>query len=312
MTRFFIDRTGANEKRGRMSEISGIHDRFFKARFGQIDHMRGLLRGFLPASLSRALDYDSLNYIDTEKIGLSYEKAHLDLVLSARVDDVPVQIYLLFEHKSAPDPSVFLQLLRYMVALWTLDQGNDKRPTPVLPFIFYHGTPVWSFPERFLDFCSVPELLRPYALDFSSLVLDTGRVPDQEIRQAVNHLGAAASLIALKHIFDKTPLEYAMALEPLGAELDSGTFQNVLDYILIYREIEDPKVTEIITETLHRSERMPNIVEKWMNVGRQEGRQEDIAKLLRRKILTPSEIASVLEVDLAWVLEIQDALNETS
>ena len=303
-----------------MSETPGIHDRFFKARFGQIDPMRGLLRGFLPASLSRALDYDSLDYIDTEKIGLSYEKAHLDLVLSARLSDVPVQIYLLFEHKSTPDPSVFLQLLRYMVALWTLDQGNDKRPTPVLPFIFYHGTPAWAFPERFLDFCSVPELLRPYALDFSSLVLDTGRVPDQEIRNVVNHLGTAASLIALKHIFDKSPLEYAMALEPLGADLDSGTFQNVLDYFLIYLEIEDPKVTEIITETLHRSERMPNIVEKWMDVGHQkglqeglqEGRQEDIAKLLRRKILTPSEIASVLEVDLAWVLEIQETLNKTS
>ncbi len=69
---------------------------------------------------------------------------------------------------------------------------------------------------------------------------------------------------------------------------------------------------------------MPNIVEKWMDVGRQEGiqkgiqegrqegRQESIEKLLRRKILTPSEIASVLEVDLAWVLEIQASLNKTS
>ena len=307
-----------------MSEVPGIHDRFFKARFGQIDHMRGLLRGFLPAALSRALDYDSLDYLDTEKIGLSYEKSHLDLVLSARLDDVPVQIYLLFEHKSVSDSSVFLQLLRYMVALWTRDQGNDKRPTPILPFIFYHGAPAWNVPERFLDFCSVPELLRPYALDFSPLVLDTGRVSDQEIRRAVNHLGAAASLIALKHIFDKSYLEYAMALEPLGPELDSGTFQSVLNYLLIYREIEDPKVTEIISETLHRSERMPNIVEKWMDVGRQEGiqkgiqegrqegRQESIEKLLRRKILTPSEIASVLEVDLAWVLEIQASLNKTS
>ena len=222
-----------------MSEVPGIHDRFFKARFGQIDHMRGLLRGFLPAALSRALDYDSLDYLDTEKIGLSYEKSHLDLVLSARLDDVPVQIYLLFEHKSVSDSSVFLQLLRYMVALWTRDQGNDKRPTPILPFIFYHGAPAWNVPERFLDFCSVPELLRPYALDFSPLVLDTGRVSDQEIRRAVNHLGAAASLIALKHIFDKSYLEYAMALEPLGPELDSGTFQSVLNYLLIYREIED-------------------------------------------------------------------------
>ncbi|MGC8500778.1 MAG: hypothetical protein ACP5OS_06335 [Leptospirillia bacterium] len=77
---------------------------------------------------------------------------------------------------------------------------------------------------------------------------------------------------------------------------------------------------------------MPNIVEKWMDMGhqkglqegrqegreegrqegRQEGHQENIAKLLRKKILTPSEIASALDVDLAWVLEIQASLNKTS
>ena len=38
--------------------------------------------------------------------------------------------------------------------------------------------------------------------------------------------------------------------------------------------------------------------------GLQEGRQEDIEKLLVKGILSPEEIASVLEVDLAWVEEI--------
>ena len=38
--------------------------------------------------------------------------------------------------------------------------------------------------------------------------------------------------------------------------------------------------------------------------GRQEGRQEDIEKLLVKGILSPEEIASILEVDLAWVEEI--------
>ncbi len=38
--------------------------------------------------------------------------------------------------------------------------------------------------------------------------------------------------------------------------------------------------------------------------GRQEGRQEDIEKLLLKGILSPEEIASVLEVDRAWVEEI--------
>jgi len=38
--------------------------------------------------------------------------------------------------------------------------------------------------------------------------------------------------------------------------------------------------------------------------GRQEGRQDDIEKLLSKGILSPPEIASVLEVDRAWVEEI--------
>ena len=44
--------------------------------------------------------------------------------------------------------------------------------------------------------------------------------------------------------------------------------------------------------------------EEGIEKGRQEGRQEDIEKLLLKGILSPREIASALEVDLAWVEEI--------
>ena len=45
-------------------------------------------------------------------------------------------------------------------------------------------------------------------------------------------------------------------------------------------------------------------IEKGRQEGRLEGRQEDIEKLLLKGILSPKEIASVLEVDRAWVEEI--------
>ncbi len=44
--------------------------------------------------------------------------------------------------------------------------------------------------------------------------------------------------------------------------------------------------------------------EKGIEEGRQEGRKEDVQKLLLKKVLSPEEIASVLEVDRAWVEEI--------
>ena len=45
-------------------------------------------------------------------------------------------------------------------------------------------------------------------------------------------------------------------------------------------------------------------IEEGIEKGRQEGRQEDIEKLLSKGVLSPREIASVLEVNLAWVEEI--------
>jgi hypothetical protein len=59
--------------------------------------------------------------------------------------------------------------------------------------------------------------MKPYALDFSPLVLDAGRITDEEIQKRAGHLGTAATLIAIKHIFDKTYQEYTSALEPMGA-----------------------------------------------------------------------------------------------
>ena len=44
--------------------------------------------------------------------------------------------------------------------------------------------------------------------------------------------------------------------------------------------------------------------------GRLEGRQEDIEKLLLKSVLSPEEIASVLEVDRAWVEEIARKVAE--
>ena len=130
------------------------------------------------------------------------------------------------------------------------------------------------------------------------------------------HLGTAATLIAIKHIFDKTYQEYTSALEPMGADLDVRTFESVLEYFLIYRGIEDPDLARIIGEALNRREDMPNVIEKWMEAGREEGLKEGIQKSIEKFLLktrlTPAEIASTLDVDLSWVLEIEKSLEKPS
>ena len=45
-------------------------------------------------------------------------------------------------------------------------------------------------------------------------------------------------------------------------------------------------------------------IEKGLAQGIEQGRQEDIEKLLVKGALSPEEIASILEVDLVWVQKI--------
>ena len=67
---------------------------------------------------------------------------------------------------------------------------------------------------------------------------------------------------------------------------------------------------------------MPSIIDEWveeglkkgLQKGREEGREEGqrkmIEKLLAKGVLSVSEIASALEVDLRWVEQIRKALEE--
>ncbi|MHB1927777.1 MAG: hypothetical protein ACYCRD_11050 [Leptospirillum sp.] len=67
---------------------------------------------------------------------------------------------------------------------------------------------------------------------------------------------------------------------------------------------------------------MPSMIDEWveeglkkgLQKGREEGREEGqrkmIEKLLAKRVLSVSEIASALEVDLRWVEQIRKALEE--
>ena len=72
-----------------------------------------------------------------------------------------------------------------------------------------------------------------------------------------------------------------------------------------------PDVIDLLREMGFQKGRQEGL-EEGRQKGRQEGRQEDIERLLRKKILSPQQIAEVLEVDPAWVATIARSLQITS
>jgi predicted transposase YdaD len=108
--------------------------------------------------------------------------------------------YVLFEHKSAPDPATPLQLLRYIVRVLAKWYDEHKRlPLPVvLPLIVHQGPKGWECSTSFIDlFGPVPSALRPYLPSFRHALVDLARIADQKLSTDVR---LSARLRAMKYV----------------------------------------------------------------------------------------------------------------
>jgi predicted transposase/invertase (TIGR01784 family) len=159
----------------------GDHDSFFRMLMERPNAAGALLRERLPPAFVRQMVGNPVlvegSFIDPE----------LRLSQSDRLFRVALRggrsayIYCLIEHKSAPDPRVALQLLRYLVRIW---EGLDRRAqgagllAPVLPLVVYHGIPKWTAPLRFSGMLDASEELKAELLDFPFGLVDLGQIPD--------------------------------------------------------------------------------------------------------------------------------------
>ena len=181
--------------------IKRPHDSFFKKLMSDPDAVRHFLKGFLPVSISRKLDYDSLKVIDTEKTGRKYKKFYLDLSVECRLSGSESEIYIVFEHKSYPDKLTLIQILNYCAVVWETNIRNREPLRPIIPVVFYHGRRKFNLPTDFSDYFDVDDTIREYLVDFSIVLFDTNQHTDDDILKSSGDLYLAASLLAMKHIF---------------------------------------------------------------------------------------------------------------
>lgn len=301
-----------------MNEVPGLHDKFFKASFGRITVLRDFLTGFLPAEISQSIDTDSLRFLNTETIGLSFEKSHMDLVVECQISGTPAQFYLLIEHKSSPDPEVFLQMLRYMVALWTRNRQEKKPLVPILPLIFHHGTDPWKLPVRFQETFKLPGALKAHAVEFSPLSFDLSTMPEGVIRKQSREEETIVVLTLLKYAFSRDVGKVLRVLGKTEGPFDETFLFGVLDYAIRVFEVRDPVVVDAISRSFGGEKIMPSIIDEWLEEGRKEGREKGreegqkktIEKLLAKGVLSVSGVASILEVDPQWVEQIRKELEK--
>lgn len=163
-------------------QIANIHDAFFKNFMGEPRLAQSFLREHLPPEVAELLALEAPERLPGSFVDEKLAQHHSDLLFRVRMKTPDeALVYVLLEHKSAPDHGTPLQLLRYIVRIlanWY--DENERLPLPVvLPIVAHQGPAGWKLSTHFIDmFGSVPEPLRPYLVSFRHGLVDLAGIDD--------------------------------------------------------------------------------------------------------------------------------------
>ncbi|MEZ4526955.1 MAG: Rpn family recombination-promoting nuclease/putative transposase [Desulfobacterales bacterium] len=157
--------------------MTNIHDRFFRETFSRREIASGFLETYLPEEIRSQLRLDTLEIVKDSFVDKELREHYSDITYTVRFRDMRLYLYLLFEHKSFPDPLTGFQLLRYIVRLGEMHfRQNPRSKTfpPVFPMVFYHGRSRWNIPDSFESLTGLREdcPLRTYIPAFRFRVYD--------------------------------------------------------------------------------------------------------------------------------------------
>jgi len=275
-----------------MDEIASPHDTFFRESFSRREIALDLLRWHLPAELLAEIDLDTLEISKDTYVSSDLRSAYSDLVYRVQYRDGPLNVYLLFEHKSRPEHWTLLQLLRYITAegdQYCKQHSKAKYLPPVYPLVIYHGKRQWRVPRNFQQLVSpLPQALTPFVPQFTYALLDLSARTNAEIKgQVLTRLVQ----LALRWVFDDQPIERLRTLLALIEQVrDKDTAVAILESLLRYyvqgtKCIEENDVRELLQQSTTTGDPiMQTFIDRYIEQGVQQGMQKGGAAMLLRQI----------------------------
>ncbi len=255
------------------------HDSFFKKLMSNIENVKDFLKGSLPKTISKKLDYKSLQVIDTEKMNIKYKKYYLDLSVECKLSDKNTKIYIVFEHKSYADKLTLIQILNYCTVIWENCIKNNEPLIPIIPFVFYHGKQKFSLPVEFIDyFKDVDEDIKKYLVNFKIELFDTHNYNDEELVKFSNNMYLVAGLLGMKHIFEDIEKVKPVFRKIVNIDKDKKLFLTIFEYFISSRDIEREKAEKILKEV--GGEQMPSLAQRLVEEGMQQGLLQEAREMV--------------------------------
>ncbi|MFP4395355.1 MAG: Rpn family recombination-promoting nuclease/putative transposase [Anaerolineales bacterium] len=287
--------------------LNNPHDRFFKESFSRQEVARDFARHYLPADVVTQLDLSVLNLVKDSFVDPELQEHFADLLYQTCLQDgEEAYLYLLFEHKSYPEPWIAFQLLRYLVRIWeqTIKQGPVDHLPPIVPIVVYHGVREWRIDQRFQGlFVERPALMR-YIPDFRYQLCDLSDYSDEEI---IGETLLRVTLLVMKHIYDgdlgaRLPGIMSLLRELIQARSSLEYLEVVLRYLSTAApELDPEEVRHVVEESYYREiEVVPgSMADTWLKQGRAQGvlenaRESVIDVLEARFVNVPASITDVI------------------
>ncbi|WP_235595584.1 Rpn family recombination-promoting nuclease/putative transposase, partial [Leptospira noguchii] len=160
--------------------MTNPHDRLIRETLQNKEDAISFFKNSLPEKVIELLDLNGLELTQSSFISENLKEEQTDLLFQIPLKSgKKANIYLLFEHKSYLDDSIFSQLLGYISAIYKSQYRVDKKYSVVIPFVFYHGERTWtlgnSFQNRFV-LSKNEEVFKKYIPDFELELFDLSKV----------------------------------------------------------------------------------------------------------------------------------------
>lgn len=270
------------------------HDALFRAVFADPARAAELVCSALPYGVTGAVDWTKLERIDASFVDDDLRDHQADLVFRTSIAGRDGCIYVLLEHKAAPDRFAVLQLLRYVVRLW--ERWRDDEPSSqhlplVLPFVLHNGPGPWSAPRSLQELLAptdVPAGLLALQPSFAVAIDDLGAMDEAALHR--RHLTVQA-LLPLLHLqqLRRTAATASLLLSwrrlhlrLLGMPGGEAILTKLYSYVAAVSDDDRSRVAAAYGRISKRTEELfMTIAERLRHEGRHEGVHEGrVAALL--------------------------------
>ncbi len=189
------------------------YDALFRRLFENPQVSSDFARHYLPAVYQKKIDFESAAIDRDTYMDDVVRRNYTDLLyrFNKKEGEGPLYLYLLYDHKSAPDKWVSIQLLRYIMLIYRkeLEKKNPPKILPeVVPVVIYHGKKEWTHPLQCADL--VDALHRAHVPHFEPLLFDLNRIDDKRLLGSVQTVVGLLSLKYIKHRFTEDLVSYLL------------------------------------------------------------------------------------------------------